>query len=83
MNETDLQTTLLSLIQNLLDAREEIEGEDDDIALADIARDMVSEAEGLAHADTFDGAQLLTSNKGLVLRMEDGSEFQINIVQSR
>lgn len=51
MNETDLQTTLLSLIQNLLDAREEIEGEDDDIALADIARDMVSEAEGLAHAD--------------------------------
>ena len=44
---------------------------------------MVSEAEGLAHADTFDGAQLLTSNKGLVLRMEDGSEFQISIVQSR
>ena len=83
MNETDLQTTLLSLIQNLLDAREEIEGEDDDIALADIARDMVSEAEGLAYADTFDGAQLLTSNKGLVLRMEDGSEFQISIVQSR
>lgn len=83
MSETDLQNTLLSLIQNLLDAREEIEGEDDDIALADIARDMVSEAEVLAHADTFDGAQLLTSNKGLVLRMEDGSEFQISIVQSR
>ncbi len=30
MNETDLQNTLLSLIQNLLDAREETEGEDDD-----------------------------------------------------
>jgi hypothetical protein len=78
MNEIEMQNSLLSLIQNLLDAREEIEGEDDDIALADIARDMVSEAEGLA-----DGAQLLTSNKGLVLRMEDGSEFQISIVQSR
>lgn len=83
MNEIEMQNTLLSLIQNLLDAREEIEGEDDDIELADIARDMVSEAEGLVHADTFDGVQLLTSNKGLVLRMEDGSEFQISIVQSR
>ncbi|HEX8877091.1 MAG TPA: hypothetical protein VF777_10110 [Phycisphaerales bacterium] len=83
MNEIEMQNTLLSLIQHLHDAREEIECEDDDIALADIARDMVSEAEGLAHADTFDGVQLLTSNKGLVLRMEDGSEFQISIVQSR
>jgi hypothetical protein len=83
MNETDLQNTLLSLIQSLLDAREETGGEDDDIALADIARDIVSEAESLAHAETFDGAQLLTSNKGLVLRMEDGTEFQIGIVRSR
>lgn len=83
MNETDIQNTLLTLIQSLLDAREEIEGEDDDITLADIARDMASEAEGLAHADTFDGAQLLTGNKGVVLRMADESEFQISIVQSR
>ena len=83
MNQNELQNTLLSLIQNLLDAREEIEGEDDDITLADIARDMVSEADGLAHAETFEEAQLLTSNKGLVLRTEDGSEFQISIVKRR
>lgn len=83
MNETELQNTLESLIQNLLDAREETEGDDDDITLADMARDMVSDAEDIVHAVTFDGAQLLTANKGLVLRMQDGSEFQISIVQSR
>lgn len=83
MNTTDLQDALLSLLQNVLDAREEIEGEGDDISLADIARDMVSETEGLAHATTYERAQLLTSNQGLVLRMDDGSEFQISIVQSR
>ena len=44
---------------------------------------MVSETEGLAHATTYERAQLLTSNQGLVLRMDDGSEFQISIVQSR
>jgi hypothetical protein len=32
---------------------------------------------------SFDEEGVLTMNKGLVLRMEDGSEFQITIVQSR
>ena len=31
---------------------------------------------------TFEEAGLLTRNRGVVLRMEDGSEFQITIVQS-
>jgi len=33
--------------------------------------------------DTFEGAGVLTMNKGLVLRMGDGTEFQLTIVQSR
>jgi hypothetical protein len=32
---------------------------------------------------TFDDAGLLTRNKGLVIRLEDGSEFQVTIVQSQ
>ena len=34
-------------------------------------------------ATTFEEAGVLTTNKGLVLRMEDGSEYQLTIVRSR
>ncbi|MBK8270183.1 MAG: hypothetical protein IPK83_18550 [Planctomycetes bacterium] len=81
--ETEIQDTLMSLIENLADARDEGEGEDDDIALADIARDMVADAEGWASARSFQDVAMLTANAGVVLRMSDGSEFQITIVKSR
>jgi len=32
---------------------------------------------------TYDDAGILTMNKGLVIEMPDGSEFQITIVKSR
>jgi hypothetical protein len=32
---------------------------------------------------TFEDFGMLTKNKGLVIKMEDGSEFQITIVKSR
>lgn len=32
---------------------------------------------------TFDEAGLLTSNRGLVVRLASGEEFQVTIVQSR
>ena len=83
MNEIDLQETLKNIIETLIDAREEVEGEDDDITLADFVRDLVDETQEVTRAATFDDAALLTSNKGLVLRTADGSEFQISIVQSR
>jgi hypothetical protein len=83
MNETEIQDALMNVIESLIDAREEIEGDDDDITLADLARDMVDEMQEVIHATTFERAQLLTSNQGLVLRTGDGSEFQISIVRSR
>ncbi|MBX3316687.1 MAG: hypothetical protein KF902_07475 [Phycisphaeraceae bacterium] len=83
MHDTDLQDILLNAIQNVLDAREEIEGEDDDIALAEIARDMVSDLDDLASVTTFERGGLMTTNAGIVLRFGDGSVFQISIVQSR
>jgi hypothetical protein len=36
----------------------------------------------IAHSTSFEGAGVLTHNRGVVLRMNDGSEFQITIVQS-
>ena len=83
MNETEIQDALMNVIESLIDARDEIEGDDDDIALADLARDMVDEVQEVIHATTFERAQLLTSNQGLVLRTGDGLEFQISIVRSR
>ncbi|QYK49096.1 MAG: hypothetical protein KF838_04415 [Phycisphaeraceae bacterium] len=83
MHDTDLQDILLNAIQNILDAREEIEGEDDDIALAEIARDMVNDLDDLASVTTFERAGLMTTNAGIVLRFGDGSVFQVSIVQSR
>jgi hypothetical protein len=38
---------------------------------------------GIASVQTFQEAGVLTQNKGLVVRLQDGKEFQINIVQSR
>jgi len=32
---------------------------------------------------TFDDAGVMTYNKGLVVRMEDGSEFQLTVVRSK
>lgn len=83
MNERDVQAMLKNLIETLLDARDEVEGEDDDITLADFLRDMVDESQGVVKATGFDEAMLLTESQGLVLRTDDGREFQISIVQSR
>ena len=39
--------------------------------------------DGFLSVRTYELAGIMTSNRGLVLRMQDGSEFQISIVQSR
>lgn len=37
----------------------------------------------LQQVTTFDDEMMLTSNKGLVVRLDDGTEFQVTVVQSR
>jgi len=39
--------------------------------------------EPVASISTYDDAGILTTNEGLVIRLDDGSEFQLTIVQSR
>ena len=37
----------------------------------------------ILQVQTFDNAGIMTYNKGLVITLPDGSEFQVTIVQSR
>lgn len=36
-----------------------------------------------ARAETFEEAGVMTMNRGLVIRLKDGCEYQLTIVQSR
>jgi hypothetical protein len=55
------------------------------------AIDFLIEAVHAAHEDydelpdmrTFEEACLMTSNKGFVMRMPDGSEFQVQVIRSK
>jgi hypothetical protein len=83
MQADQIQDLLTTLFETLIDARDEIEGDDDDITLADFARDMAAEAEDVKQTRSYEEVLMLTTDAGLVLRMNDGSEFQITIVRSR
>ena len=74
MNETDFQNAL----QNLLNAAASINGESD-------GGDLEAEAEPFEGCRVvgYEEAGVLTRNAGLVVRMADGSEFQVTIVQSQ
>jgi hypothetical protein len=41
------------------------------------------EADAIREVVTYEDAGVLTLNAGLVVRMDDGSEFQITVVRSR
>jgi len=45
--------------------------------------ERLSEQDDAHSITTFEDAGVMTRNKGVVLRMEDGSEFQVTIVRSR
>lgn len=48
-----------------------------------IIADSLIEQDEIISTQTFEAAGVLTTNNGLVVRTEDGSEFQIIIVQSK
>lgn len=49
----------------------------------DALQDMIEDGEGPQEVTTFHNAGLLTNDRGVVVRMPDGREFQITIVKSR
>jgi len=69
MNERKMERTLLELFEDIA-SDEELQASLDQPALAN------------AQVKTFEDAGLLTRDRGIVLSLEDGSEFQITIVQT-
>ena len=73
MNDTELQQTL----KTLLDEMSYMDTDDLD------QFDMPEELAGIERVSTFDEAGVLTRDAGLVITTNDGSEFQLTIIQSR
>ena len=61
----------------------------DEESMENFLMELIAEGEGTGinreevYFQSFDEAGLMTYNKGLVVILPDGSEFQITIVQSR
>jgi hypothetical protein len=47
------------------------------------AENVLADSWGVSHSDTFEDAGVLTSNKGLVVTLGNGAQFQIRVIQSR
>ncbi len=54
----------------------------DDLAAAGLD-DLANLAEDILQADSFKNCGVVSYNEGVVISMEDGSEFQLTIVQSK
>lgn len=50
--------------------------------LAEVLADASAEGGPVSRVDTFAEQGLMTKNTGIVILMEDGSEFQVTIVRS-
>lgn len=72
MTESDLQSELVRRFEEACDERESLVDMDDEDH--GVFVDRVS---------TFDDGGLLTRNAGVVLKLSNGDEFQLTIVQSR
>jgi hypothetical protein len=73
MNERQMQNALESLLVELMDAQRH---ERDEVRMPDGMGEI-------AEVEDFVQAGVLTRDKGLIIRMADGSEFDITITQSR
>lgn len=51
--------------------------------LAEVLDWAKNEDGSIKSIDTFENLGVMTNNKGLVIRMQDGSKFQIVIIKSR
>ena len=52
-------------------------------SMQEFLEDTLVDVEDVVRVNTFSAAGLMTRNKGLVVKMADGSEFQIQIAKSR
>ena len=74
MNARELQDLLRDLLEELIFARDD---EDDPLA------DLAERTEGIRQIATYDDVGTMTTDKGFVVECDDGTEFQVSIVQSK
>ncbi len=75
MDEQQLAEGLFEVLEDAIYAGE-VDSSEGVPAWNDLAR-------SLQNVRRYQDAQVLTANEGLVLRFDDGAEFQLTIVQSR
>ena len=73
MDEHEMQTALNDLFAGVILAAD----------CDEYPEDLPDELSEVERVQTYDEAGILTNNKGLVLRMKDGTEWQLTIVQGR
>ena len=73
MDEHEMQTALNDLFAGLILAAD----------CGEYPEDLPDELSEVERVQTYDEAGILTNNKGLVLRMKDGAEFQLTLVRCR
>ncbi|MDY7110221.1 MAG: hypothetical protein SYC29_16445 [Planctomycetota bacterium] len=74
MNARELQDLLRDLLEGLIFARD-----DADDSLAELAE----RTKGIRQICTYDDVGILTTDKGLVVECDDGTELQVTIVRSK
>lgn len=82
LSERDLQTVLLAVLMGEADPTEALPTATITADEDDAEPDGESEV-WIDSAATFADEGVMTLNKGLVVRLSDGSEFQLSIVRSR
>ena len=82
LSERDLQAVLLAVLMGEADPTEALPTDTTTADKDDAEADGESEV-WIDSAATFADEGVMTLNKGLVVRLSDGSEFQLSIVCSR
>ena len=82
MTEAELQNALRDIVEGLIAARpyqvpEALEVFDDPLS------DVADRTDGMRTIRTFEDVGMMTADKGVVIKCEDGSEFQVSIVQRK
>ena len=72
MDEREMETALNDLFAELI-----LEAD-----CQEYPEDLPEELSGVEMVRTFEEAGILTYNKGLVIRMKSGAEFQLTVVRS-
>ena len=79
MNEREMANALAEMLGEMAYLA------DDEVGVLEmsIPHELASTQTGIENARSYEEAGVMTRDAGFVIRMRDGSEFQVTVVQSR